>query len=328
MKCAGLRRRLSSRCAFTLVELLVVIGIIALLISILLPTLSRAKEAANRAKCLSNLRQLGMAMVLYTMDNKGYFPAAGRADTQTYNDLIFWQQPSTLWKAPFTGGKTRYLFEGALVKYMSGGKPPVISGTSGIGGGLASIPMGGFNPSAWICPSDDVNSHFCYFDPTTGGSTLVNANNAFPHYPYSYTMNYFLDSTYFDDPTNWMGGAVKIARVHHPSDTVMVLEESSATINDGATVLISGGEKGVNGNTQLPGVGPDYLAIRHDNTAHYPDNVNGPYSSKETFSTPQGTFYIENAQARGNVAFCDGHADYVSRLYVHSPVLRHWDPVH
>ena len=59
---------------FTLVELLVVIGIIALLISILLPVLGRARQNAESVQCLSNLRQIGQAAFMYAQFNKNWFP--------------------------------------------------------------------------------------------------------------------------------------------------------------------------------------------------------------------------------------------------------------
>jgi prepilin-type N-terminal cleavage/methylation domain-containing protein/prepilin-type processing-associated H-X9-DG protein len=65
------RRR---RRAFTLVELLVVIGIIALLVSILMPALSAARAQASRLKCSANLRTIGQTMHQYANDNKGYIP--------------------------------------------------------------------------------------------------------------------------------------------------------------------------------------------------------------------------------------------------------------
>jgi prepilin-type N-terminal cleavage/methylation domain-containing protein/prepilin-type processing-associated H-X9-DG protein len=288
----------SDRHGFTLVELLVVIGIIALLIGILLPSLNKARQTANKVKCLSNVRQIGLATVMYTMDNKGYFPAAARwngigasAANEQVSDFVYWEDPSTYWYRPgevSTNTVQQDQNLGALARYMGNN----------------------FNAGIWLCPDDDPTTH------------LAVATTSSLKYPYSYTMNYLFDNgIQYNFPTM---PSLKMFSVRHPSNCVMILEEGPSTINDGCTVLEYFGTtlRGtIDFNAPLVNAGMDWVAVRHGNDGkalHEPDNVYLP-AAGDIDNVP-------NSHGKCNVAFADGHAETVTRDFVHSPLLHHWDP--
>ncbi|MCY2952706.1 MAG: type II secretion system protein [Planctomycetota bacterium] len=105
-------------CAFTLVELLVVIGIIGILVSLLLPALRRANESARRVACLANVRQLTAATMLYVNDNRGYLPEAGSANTPLESPMCPRSMVAPAWTSL---GPDRYVLPsiGALLqKYL------------------------------------------------------------------------------------------------------------------------------------------------------------------------------------------------------------------
>jgi prepilin-type N-terminal cleavage/methylation domain-containing protein/prepilin-type processing-associated H-X9-DG protein len=99
-----MNRLAHQRHGFSLVELLIVIGIIALLIALLLPVLNKARFAAGQLQCLSNVRQLALATMAYCGENRGYYPRFDQEGGQHWTCLLF----------PYAGNSSK-VFECPLV---------------------------------------------------------------------------------------------------------------------------------------------------------------------------------------------------------------------
>jgi prepilin-type N-terminal cleavage/methylation domain-containing protein len=121
---------LPSRRAFTLIELLVVIAIIAILAALLLPVLASAREKGRRAACISNLRQVGIAVHLYALDSEGRIPYGPKAP-------------------PFTSPTDLYPSTGAPTSLLS------IQTGAPVGLGLLLKQYLATQPKVLFCPSSD-----------------------------------------------------------------------------------------------------------------------------------------------------------------------------
>ncbi len=145
------------RQGFTLVELLTVIVLIAILASLLFPAFSRSREAGRNAVCKNNMRQLGLAMMMYTGDGRDYLPWAGDIDRNWDPDWVFGGQPASdttnmvQWKTPSYGFHAE---GGSIFTYVTG-LPRVDRTTYYQGGSVANYERSSYQNfyRAYYCPS-------------------------------------------------------------------------------------------------------------------------------------------------------------------------------
>jgi prepilin-type N-terminal cleavage/methylation domain-containing protein/prepilin-type processing-associated H-X9-DG protein len=188
----------ASRPAFTLVELLVVIGVIALLLSILLPALGKVREHARSVKCASNERQIMVSILMYSNENKNKLP-------------IFPTIPDQDMTSPYLAMVMERI---GVYSYIKGTLWTYLGRTTEA------------RQSIFNCPTDDSE-----FRPVLLGTTTQIG----PSYQrnFSYSFNHLVYGT--KDPRTNRPSGMRITDVIHPAQKILVCEEDAP--NDGYCVI-------------------------------------------------------------------------------------------
>ncbi len=188
--------RRPKRAGFTLIELMIVVAIIAILISMLLPALGAARDQAKAVKCLSNLRRIGMAGIVYSQENNVYPPFRLKETRgQTYVNVYGRQKPRWQW-------------------FFDHGIGPVISPT----------PYGGmpFGDSQTTTLTND------YFScPSLGGEFARDIRNGAYGYNYQYLGNSRTTARGFEN------FPVTESRIRNPAMTVLVADSRGGALGHG-----------------------------------------------------------------------------------------------
>lgn len=319
------RPTLPRHSAFTLVELLVVIGIIAVLISILLPTLGRARSQAQAVQCMSNMRQWGVAFTMYTSANKGAIPNDG-PDAPVWNDPSMWfnNLPPYLKQKGYDELHRTTTWSNATSTWTGGG---------------GRIPRGG-DASIFVCPS--TNS----VTPTPSTTDVINSDGS----AFLVTGSVITGATATQFGIEPAPSGIPVQR------PMLISYVPNSKINRGSTITTNlpwgGASISMRMNNLRPSSNVVYMVeIRHANgeipkgvEAHYAQFDNrqsGRRLSTRDVARVKADWQRFTARHRngGNLLFADGHVEWAGmkevltatsttpELDMNQPGRRIWSPL-
>ena len=206
------RRRSGGARGFTLIEILVVVAIIALLISILLPSLRRAREQARRVACATNLRTCHQALMFYAQANQDFFPWV--ANVRDDGRVQFSMQP---WEVLF-----KYVQRGLPSEFHD--YPRIFNGPKGAASGSIYLSL-----DWYLCPSDVIHHITSQAVQTLPDGTTIRGE-----FVLSYAgMHYVMGVADLEAPDVGLKGSRRFGSVKNPSRFVAFGEAGDDTIGGG-----------------------------------------------------------------------------------------------